>query len=204
MAIDFPDLRIGAATRLVACGAIETGRRELIDWLGVRRSMIATYTRGKHKHFVRLLTGGKPKHFHLEVVAAGWFPKNRQPGSTSNIAEIQKAAEMVLGEKIDLRLSAEFHLPFDRLSEVGPIRVLSAQTQAGGTSIQLTAGVLTLTGSRVNQIAWQQLSDRQVSVTLKANLESVVAPGYLSGGLEIMERFHTVLVLGQPTTVTQQ
>ncbi|MFN2476453.1 MAG: hypothetical protein ABR526_08960 [Chthoniobacterales bacterium] len=198
--IDFPDLRAGAASRLVACGAIESGKRELIEWLSVRRNLIATYTRGKRRYFVRLLTGGKPKHFHLEVVAATWFPNKVQPTTTSDISEIQHAAEMVLGEKIDLTVTAEFRLRFGQLAELGPIRILSTQTQAGGTSIRLTEGVLSLEGSRIHEIAWKRLSAEDVSVTLKSRVESVVASRYLVGTLEMMERFYFVLVLGLPTS----
>jgi hypothetical protein len=198
MSIQFPDLRAGQSRRLLACGAVKTQRRELVDWLAVRRTLIGGYTRGKHKHYFRLLTGGKAKHFHLEVALASYFGKTGQPSMNSNPSEVQALAANVMGERIDLTVRAEFLLPFASLAESGPIRVLSAETQVGGSSIQLSAGVLTLKGSRIDEISWRKVGEEDVAVTLDVNLESTISKKYLITAQEMMDRFFTVLVLGDP------
>lgn len=200
MAIDLPNLSSSTSTRIVACGAVYTQEKPILEWLKTRRHMIAAYKKGGKRHFVRLMTGGrKEKHFHLEVALADWFPTDAQPTITSKLSEIQETAVEILGAKLDLNLSCDFSLDFKKLPEGGPIRLLSAETRVAGTAVQLTAGVLTVSGSRINEIAWSRYNEDMVMITLEAHLDLNVAPKYLSEGQELMERFFRVLVLGQPT-----
>lgn len=174
----------------------------MLEWLKTRRHMIAAYKKGGKRHFVRLMTGGrKEKHFHLEVALASWFPADAQPTITSKVSEIQETAVEILGAKLDLNLSCDFTLDFKKLPEGGPIRLLSAETRVAGTAVQLTAGVLSVSGSRINEIAWSRYNEDMVMITLEAHLDLNVAPKYLSEGQELMERFFRVLVLGQPTPI---
>lgn len=201
MAIDLPNLSSSTSARIVACGAVYTDEKAILEWLKTRRHMIAAYKKGGARHFVRLMTGGrKNRHFHFEVALAKWFPSDAQPTVTSKLSEIQETAAKLLGAKLDLNLSCDFSMDFKQLPEGGPIRLLSAETRAAGTSVQLTAGVLTVSGSRINEIAWSRYSEDRVMITLEAQLDLNVGPKYLSEGQELMERFFRVLVLGQPTT----
>lgn len=200
MAFDLPNLTLGKSARIVACGVVCTDKNSTLEWLKERRSMVASYTKGGVRHFVRLMTGGRrDKHFHFEVASGDWFPPDARPAVTSKISEIHESAGRLLGEKLDLNLSADFSIEFTQLPEGGPIRTLSAETRVAGTAIQLTAGVLTLSGSRISEIGWSRYNENKVMVTLEAQMDLMVAPKYLVEGLELMERFFRVLVLGQPT-----
>ena len=200
MAIDLPNLSASTSARIVACGAVYTQEKSVLSWLKTRRHMIGTYKKGGKQHFVRLMTGGRrERHFHFEVALSTWFPADAQPTATSKLSEIQEAASEMMDAKLDLNLSCDFSLEFKQLPEGGPIRVLSAETRVAGTAVQLTAGVLTVSGSRISQIAWSRYNDDMVMVTLEAHLDLNVAPKYLLDGQELMERFFRVLVLGQPT-----
>jgi hypothetical protein len=200
MAIDLPNMSASTSTRIVACGAVYTEEKSVREWLKERRHMIAAYKKGGKRHFVRLMTGGrKDRHFHLEVALANWFPGDAQPTVTSKLSEVQEAAAEILGAKLDLHLSCDFTIEFKKLPDGGPIRLLSAETRVAGTAVQLTAGVLTVSGSRINEIAWSRYSEDMVMITLEAHLDLNVAPKYLLEGQEMMERFFRVLVLGQPT-----
>ncbi|SRR6266699_4545381 len=204
MPIDLPNLQATGSCRLIACGAIQTTREELLDWLSSRRMMIAPYSREGIRHFARLMTGGqKQKHFHLEVALSDWFPAKMKPETNSKISSIQHTVERVLGEKIDLNLGSEFRVPITSLTETGPIRLLSTETRVGGTAIQLTAGTLSVSGSRLREISWERLTEREVMITLKAQLDSAVAPKYLLEGEDLMARLFKVLILGQPTIETR-
>jgi len=203
MPIDLPNLRTTESSRLIACGAIQTTREELLDWLSQRRVMIATYSRAGVRHFARLMTGGqKKRHFHFEVVLFDWFPAKMKPKTNSKISDLQRVAEHVFGEKIDLNLGSEFRVQVTELSETGPIRLLSTQTRVGGTTIQLTGGTLSVSGSRIREISWERLTDKEVMVNLKTQLDSVVAPKYLLDGQDLVGRLFKVLVLGRTASET--
>lgn len=200
MVFDLPNLTLGNCARIVACGAVYTEKNSTLEWLKERRSMVASYTKDGVRHFVRLMTGGrKDKHFHFEVASGDWFPPDARPTVTSKMSEIHGSAGRILGQKLDLNLSADFPIEFVQLPEGGPIRTLSAETRVAGTTVQLTAGVLTLSGSRISEIAWSRYKESKVMVTLEAQLDLTVSPKYLVEGQELMERFFRVLVLGQPT-----
>jgi len=201
MAIILPDLHAESSARLIACGALQTDSPDVLKWLETSREMIAGYSRRGVRHFVRLITGGKKKkHFHLEVALADWFPSDLKPQTTHKLSEVETAVNRVLGERIDLNIGATFPLEFDELPETGPIRLLSAETRVAGTTIQLTAGVLTVSGSRIKKISWEQVSKEKVMITLRARLESRVQPKYLLEANDVMERFFKVLVLARPST----
>jgi hypothetical protein len=59
--------------------------------------------------------------------------------------------------------------------------------------------VLTLSGSRISEIAWTQYSKDKVMITLEAHLDTIVTSKYMIEAQELMERFFRVLVLAQPT-----
>ncbi len=142
MAIDLPNLSSSSSKRIVACGAVYSKEKAVLEWLKKPRHMIGSYKKGGKQHFVRLMTGGrKERHFHFEVALATWFPTDAQPTITSKLSDIQEAASEMLDAKLDLNLSSDFLLEFKSLPEGGPIRVLSAETRVAGTSVRLTAGV---------------------------------------------------------------
>ena len=199
MAIDLPNFGLSKSIRIVACGAVYTDESAILEWLKAPRRLIASYTKGGTRHFVRMMTGGrKDRHFHFEVATAKSFSKHAQPTVTSKISDVQNAVETVMGAKIDLNVVCDFLIDFDQLPEGGPIRLLSSETRVAGTSVQLTAGVLSVSGSRISEIGWSRYSDDKVVISLEANLDSIVARKYLQEGQELMERFFRVLVLNQP------
>lgn len=201
MVFELPNLRSGRASRLIACGAILTDNKKLLEWLSSERQLIAAYTKGGIRHFARLITGGrKKKHFHLEVALADWFRDAGVPTPNSKISEIHDAIERVIGLKIALNLGADFLIRSEELPETGPIKILSAKTQAAGTTIELTGGVLSVAGSRITQISWGRIDETRTMITLHAYLDSTVAPKYLFDSQDLMERFFKVLVLAQPTS----
>jgi hypothetical protein len=201
MVFELPNLRSGRASRLIACGAILTDNKKLLEWLGSERQLIAAYGKGGVRHFAQLITGGrKKKHFHLEVASADWFRDAGVPSTNSKISEIHDAIERVIGIKIALNLGADFLIRSEELPEAGPIRILSAKTQAAGTTIELTGGVLSVAGSRITQISWRRIDETRTMITLHAYLDSTVAPKYLFDSQDLMERFFKVLVLAQPTS----
>jgi hypothetical protein len=204
MSIELPNLQDTSSCRLIACGAIQTTKQELLGWLSTPRTMIAAYSKGRVRHFARLMTGGnKPKHFHLEVALSSWFPTNMKPDANDKLAAIQKAVEHVSGEKIELNMLSEFRVPISSLAQTGPIRLLSTETSVGGTTIQLTAGTVSVTGSRIREISWERLTEKEVSISLRAQMNSVVAAKYLLDAGDLMGRLFKVLVLGQPATETR-
>ena len=199
MVVELPNLRPGRASRLIACGAISTDNKALLEWLASERHLIAAFTKNKVRHFVRLMTGGRRKrHFHLEVALADWFRDAGIPTANTKISGIHDAVKRVAGHKITLNLGADFLIRTEELPEAGPIKILSAKTQAAGTTIELTGGVLSVSGSRITQISWGRMDETHTMLNLRAYLDSTVAPKYLLDSQELMERFFKVLVLAQP------
>jgi len=198
MPVYLPNLASEKSCRLVACGLVHSDKKAVLDWLKERRRFIASYKKEKNRHFVRLMTGGRrDRHFHLEIALASWFPKNQQPKAASKISEIQDAIDRISGEKLDLNLSADFSSSLAQLPESGPIRLLSTKTSMAGTSVQLTAGTLDVSGSRINQIQWCLINEDKVMVTLETQVDSSVTAKYLTEAHEMMEKYYRVLVLGQ-------
>lgn len=201
MAFELPNLKSGRASRLFACGAVVTENKKLLEWLSSERQLVAAYTKSGVRYFARLMTGGrKKKHFHMEVALADWFRDAGTPSANSKISDINACVERVLGDKIALNLGADFLVRSDELPDAGPIKILSAKTQAAGTTIELTGGVLSVAGSRITQISWGRADERHTMITLYAYLDSVVAPKYLFDSQDLMERFFRVLVLAQPVS----
>jgi len=199
MAFELPNLRTGRASRLVACGAVLTENKKLLKWLSSERQLIAVYSKSGVRHFVRLMTGGrKKKHFHVEVALADWFRDAGTPTSNSKISDVNDCVDRVIGDKTALNLGADFLVRSDELPDAGPIKILSAKTQAAGTTVELTGGVLSVAGSRITQISWRRADERHTMITLYAYLDSIVAAKYLFDSQDLMERFFRVLVLAQP------
>jgi hypothetical protein len=127
-----PDLTSDGTRRIVACGSIVSENPAISEWFKQQRFLIASYTKGKAKHFVRLISGGgrRATHFHLEVELHSWF-RSGLPKAKSRISEVNEIVEKLEGQKTELELSCDFSLPFARLPEGGPIRVLSSETRMG-------------------------------------------------------------------------
>ena len=199
MALMLPDLTSDGTRRIVACGSIVSENPAISEWFKQQRFLIASYTKGKAKHFVRLISGGgrRATHFHLEVALHSWF-RSGLPKAKSRISEVNEIVEKLEGQKTELELSCDFSLPFARLPEGGPIRLLSSETRMAGTSVRLTAGVLSVSGSRISEIAWSRYGEDEVMVTLETHLDTTISPRYLVEGRALIFEYYRVLVLGHP------
>jgi hypothetical protein len=115
------------------------------------------------------------------------------------MSEIYNLISRMYNQKLDLTFRADFPMDFTELPDGGPIRTLSAETKVAGIEVQLTAGVLKLSGTRISEISWHRIGTGRVMVTMDADLEATVTPQYLIDGHLLLERYFRVLVLGRPT-----
>jgi len=200
MEIVLPNLAEAHCERISACGRVESPDTALAEILSARRYVIAPYTKGGTKHFVRIILGDPPKnHFHIEVARASWF-RNGLPKKTAKLGEIATLVSPVFGEKITVGYDCDFSLPFSDLPENGPIKVLSGSTSAAGTSVELTAGKLKVSGSYISSIQWERVEDEgdRVRISLDWTKKIEIKADYLCDAFELAERFFKVLVLETP------
>ncbi len=196
----FPNLSKSPAQRIVACGCVEPGSKKLEKWLVKPRVVFSSYKKGNVEHCVRAMTGGKKHHFHIEIVRRDWFPEDFELEDAVPLEEIQKLYIQVAKRPILLTYETEFLIPFTDLPEHGPIRLLSANTSAGGTSVELVAGTFNVSGSKVSSVKWKRIGEKNVRISLRSTLKTDITPEYVIEGHELSDRFFRILLLEEPRT----
>src|SRR5207244_2599948 len=105
MPITLPDFTNPACRILTICAELVTDEKSLLKWVEDQPLMIAKRKTGKPPDYVLLVLGGpEPKHVHIDLVTKNAFGDRKPPKKLSNLTEVKKALEHLVGQKVNARI----------------------------------------------------------------------------------------------------
>jgi hypothetical protein len=201
MPIELPRFEGEYGLMLTVCGKLKTIDPE-VQSETPRKVPVASYESPAGKVFIRVsLTGKKEKHLHVDCAVEKLFSsKTPKPKVTHEKDDILKIIESVSGKEIDCHIEAHFDIPILDLPESGLIRSLCVEQRSADLSMQLTGGVLSLTGAPVRRIRWNMLKKHEkstVHVCIDGERSMLISERYLSESWEWINEQFSIFVLGR-------
>ncbi len=199
MAIELPKFEDKYGVMLTACGRLKGISRAPSGAAREEKARVARYQTGSGTAFVRSwFTGKKKRQLHIDCALGSVFVSRQKPKATHKKSEVLDSIESVLGEQIDVRISAHFDVPFNDLPETGLIRAFSPEQKSGDMTARLTGCTFSLTGAPVTGVRWnirEEGKKRIVRVSMKAEKLETISEQYLTGLWDWMEQQFRLFVL---------
>jgi hypothetical protein len=184
---------------ITACGQIRAGDKSLLELLGKKTPMIASYTVPSGTAYLQVLRGEKHKQrLHIDCALAREFAKGPIPKVTHEMANLQHLLNRAVGSEIDVRIIGTFVLPLSKLPEPGMIRSLLGGMKTGNVEMRLTAGTLSISGAPISEIRWS-IMDRGTSVRIevRAGVSKRIEDSYLPSLVDWVNQQFLRFVLGR-------
>ncbi len=184
---------------LTACGQLKGVSRAPSSVAHEEKARVARYRTGSGTALVRSwLTGKNNCQLHVDCALGNVFLSRPKPKATHKKGEVLDSIGSVLGEQIDVRISAYFDVPLKDLPEKGLIRAFSPEQESGDVTVRMTGCTLSLTGAPVTGVRWNIREEGKkciVRVSMKAERSETISEQYLTGLWDWMEQQFRLFVL---------